>query len=355
MERIGRPEDDFRERLARSDIERVCASHGIGKPAKIVPEQRGNEMVAYHLDDTYFLSFGMTDCTQRKVEVLKVFEHLEAMPTPKVIAWSPQDPVLHVPYMILERCPGVRLDVAWEQCGPEERLQLLGTLGTAMGRYHTITLEDAKAAARTAGFEQWVISDTEPDLHRANESRRKALNSLRDLSERLGRWEIDSSSLVASLEKHYAGDSPAPAVPFVGPGLVHTEPCPEHFIVERTGKTFRLSGCVDLEECGIADSFHEIIKMYVSMLALDEKNLPAFRKGYEQFFPFPPDAERRLRAGAVDHDLGEILWLLDTMEKRSEWHFATCWVVGHIQRLEGWLDERNRVKRALFRKDIGPW
>ncbi len=87
MERIGRPEDDFRERLSRAGIERICKSHGIETPSQIISEQRGNEMVAYHLNDKYFLSFGLSDCTQRKVEVLGILEHVEAMPTPKVIGW----------------------------------------------------------------------------------------------------------------------------------------------------------------------------------------------------------------------------------------------------------------------------
>jgi len=68
VERIGRPGDDFRERLSRADIERICISHGIVRPVKITPEERGNETVAYHLDDKYFLSFGVSDATQRKTE-----------------------------------------------------------------------------------------------------------------------------------------------------------------------------------------------------------------------------------------------------------------------------------------------
>ncbi len=257
--------------------------------------------------------------------------------------------------MILERCPGSRLDTLWEECPPDEQLNLLGTMGSSLGRYHTTTLEDVKTAARAAGVEQWVMDDEIPRARKAKEFRHEMQSSLEHLCERLNRWEIDGSSLVALLEDHYVGDLPAPDVPFVGPGLIHTEPVSEHFLIERTDNTVRLSGCVDLEECAIADSFDEIVEMYVSMLALDEKYLSAFSAGYEQFFPFPSDTERRLRSAAVDHDLGNILWLLDTMEKRSEWSFATCWVVGHIQRLEGWLDERKRIKTALFRKDIGPW
>ena len=58
-------------------------------------------MVAYHLDDRYFLSFGLSDCTQRKVEGAEVLEHLDAIPSPKVIAWSEHDPDLQVPYMVV--------------------------------------------------------------------------------------------------------------------------------------------------------------------------------------------------------------------------------------------------------------
>jgi len=281
---------------------------------------------------------------------LKVFECLDAMPTPKVTAWRERDPALDVPYMILDRCEGERLDMLWGQCGPEERLQLLGTLGSAMARYHTITLEDAQAAARAAGFDQRVVDDSRSGFRAADEFRLKARSSLNDLSQRLNSWGIDGAPLVSSLEDHYAGDLPASGIPFVVPGVIHTEPCPEHFIIQRMGSSFRLSGCVDLEECGIGDSFHEIVKMYVSMLALDENYLSTFRKGYEEFFPFPPDAERRLRAGAVDHDLGAILWLLD-----ADRRFATSWVVSHMQRLKGWLDDRKGINKALFRKDIGPW
>ena len=57
MERIGRPEDDFRERLTCEDITEICARHSIPDPSKIEPEERGNEKVFYYLDDTYALQF----------------------------------------------------------------------------------------------------------------------------------------------------------------------------------------------------------------------------------------------------------------------------------------------------------
>jgi hypothetical protein len=355
VERIGRHNDDFREKLSRADIVRVCESHGIRPPGKIVPERRGNEVVAYHLDDTVFLSFGISDCTQRKVEVLNILQHVETIPTPRVLGWSEQDPHLQVPYMIVERCPGSRLDTLWKQCSPDEQLQLLGALGRDMGWYHTTTLQDVQAAARTAGIDQWVSDEEDARVRRSRAFRQEAQGALETLCERLNRWEIDGTSLAALLEGHYASDLPAPGIPFVGPGLIHTEPAAEHFLVEKTDNDFRLSGCVDLEECAIADSADEIAGMYASMLALDDKCLSAFREGYEQFFPFPSDAEERLRIAAVDHDLWATLWLLDTMEKRPEWAFAAFWLAGHVKRLEGWLDERKRVRNALFREDIGPW
>ena len=257
--------------------------------------------------------------------------------------------------MIVERCPGSRLDMLWEECGPEERLRLLRAQGESMGRYHTITLADAQAAARRAGVEQWVVDASEHQSCRARAFRREAPNSLEHLGTRLEHWGIGGSSLAALLEEHYACGLPAPDEPFVGSGLFHTEPFAEHFIVERTGNAFRLSGCVDMEECAIADSFDEIVEMFVSILALDERYLAAFREGYEQWFSFPSDAERRLLAGAVDHDLSNVLWLLDTMEERPEWSFARSWLYGDLQRLEGWIDNQKRVDKVLFRKDVGPW
>jgi len=202
---------------------------------------------------------------------------------------------------------------------------------------------------------RWVTHDVDARRQKDTEARRDARDSLGSLGERLSRWGIAAEPLVEALKDHYARSLPAPDAPFVGPGLIHTEPWPEHFIMERAPDGFRLSGCVDLEECAIADSLGEIVEMYVSMLALEPQYLSAFRTGYERSFLFPPDAELRLRAAAADHDLLNILWLLDQMERRPEWSFATCWLAGHVCRLAGWVDGRKMMDRALFRKDIGPW
>jgi hypothetical protein len=325
------------------------------RPDKVVAEVRGNENVAYHLDGVYFLAFGISDDTRRKVEVMRVFEHIPAMPTPKVIAWSEGDSRLHVPYMVLERCPGRRLDEVWYLCGNEDRLRLLEAVGAGMGLYHTTTLEDAKTAGRLVGLERWVLDDAEPQRQRAILARCEAERSLEFLEARLSRWQLSGSELVNSLAKHYVGGPPASDSWFIGPGLIHPEPWAEHFFVEHKDGVFKVSGCVDLEECAIADSRDEIVAMYVSMLGLAEDYLMAFRRGYEQFFSFPPDAEEQLLIAAVAHDLGNILWLLNTMEKRPEWSFATCWLAGHMERIKGWLDGSKKPKRALFRKDIGPW
>jgi hypothetical protein len=316
---------------------------------------RGNETVAYHLDGIYFLAFGISDDTRRKVEVMSVFEHIPAMPTPKVIAWSERDPELHVPYMVLERCPGWRLDEVWDQCGNEDRRQLLEALGAGMGLYHTTTLEDAKTAGRLAGFEKWVLDDAEPRRQRSRAARREGEHSLGFLEAQLSRWQLSGSELVKSLAEHYAGSPPALDPWFVGPGLIHTEPWAEHFFVTHKDGAFEVSGCVDLEECAIADSRDEIAAMYVSMLGLAEDYLTAFGRGYGRFFLLPSDAGEQLRAAAVDYDLGNILWLLNTMENRPEWSFATGWLAGHLERLGGWLGKSRRPERALFRKDIGPW
>jgi hypothetical protein len=40
---------------------------------------------------------------------------------------------------------------------------------------------------------------------------------------------------------------------------------------------------------------------------------------------------------------------------KANWSFATSWLAGHVRRLSGWIDERQRKEKALFRKDIGPW
>jgi hypothetical protein len=355
MERIGRPGDDFRELLTRSDIDRICMRHDLPKPEKVVAEARGNENVAYHLDGSYFLAFGISEDTRRKVEVLRVFEYIPAMPTPKVMAWSERDPDLKVSYMILERCPGWRLDEVWDQCGHEDRQRLLDVIGGGMGKYHTTTLEQAKTAGHLAGCDEWVVDDTEARQQRYKTTRREVEKSLEFLDVRLRHWDLDGSELVNSLTEYFAGMPPLPDSWFIGPGLIHSEPFAEHFMVSHQDGAFELSGCVDLEECSIADSRDEIVSMYISMLGLDGDYLAAFRGGYERFFPFPPDAEEQLHAAAIDHDLGNILWLLDRMEQLPEWSFAKGWLTGHLERLGGWLGESKRPTRALFRKDIGPW
>ena len=182
-----------------------------------------------------------------------------------------------------------------------------------------------------------------------------AMVALDKLPERLGRIGVEATAAIAALHAHYANELPPVQADFVTPGLIRGEPCAEHFLIERDGDDFRLSGCVDLEEVMVADAFTEIAAIYAQMLGLDTAYYDAFKNGYEHFFVFPADAKERLHAAAIDGDVGSVLWLLNSMEQRKEWSFATPWVEGHVRRIESWLDETKTLDRALFRKDIGPW
>ena len=355
MERIGRPGDDFREKLSRSDIERICERHGLAEPREITPEERGNEKVIYYLDDHLLLAFCLSDDIRTNVEALAVLEQIEAMPTPRVIAWLEDDPDLRVPYMIVEKCPGTRLDLLWEESGHAERLQLLAALGNDMGYYHTTSLSDVKKVAEKLSLSQRVADGVEVRRQMSEMRVQKITDSLGQLAARLSRLGLEASSTVKVLEAHYSQRLSQPVTHFIEPGLVHGEPCAEHFFVERTQDGFRLSGCVDFEEVMIADSLGEIVAQYVSILALDREYYDAFKRGYQHFFAFPLDAEERLRLAAIDNDVEAILFLLHSMETRPEWSFATPWVRGHLRRLQGWLGEFKKIDRAMFRKDIGPW
>lgn len=355
MKRINRPGDDFREKLLEQDIQRICEHHSLPAPREIVPEDRGNENVAYHLDGRLFLAFSISDDIRRKVDVLRVFAEIDAMPTPRVVAWLEHDAKLGVPYMLLERCPGVRLDLLWESSGHQERKDLLEALGKDMAHYHTVSLPDAQAAGDRVSLGKWVVDAVELRRRKAHEDISDAIESLERLPARLRRLGVDAFATVRVLKAHDALSLVLSDCPSVEPGLIHGEPFAEHFFVEKTEGAFRLSGCVDLEEVMIADAFDEIVSLYVQMLALNREFFAAFKRGYECYFKFPPDAEERLRLAAIGHDLGNILWLLNAMESGPKWAFATPWVEGHLRRLEGWLDESKRIDRALFRKDIGPW
>jgi len=349
MYRIGRPEDDFREKLTEDDIGRICKAHGLPRPTGLIPEYRGNETVCYHLDAKFFLAFVISEDVRRKVEGLSLLAGIKEIPTPGVIAWSENDPELHVPYMIVERCPGHRLDALWKNTTAEQHVDILEAFGAGTGRYHTVSGTVLRERARKLGLVQRVRHIEEPQSRDDS----SPVHSLPTLAARLRRIGVEDNGIVKRLEAHYSRATRKKDT-FVGPGLVHTEPFAEHFFIEKAGTGYRLSGCVDLG-FAVEDSLGEITSHYVSMLSLEPAYFDAFKRGYERFFSFPPDAEERLHLGAIEHDLSNILWLLDTMEERPQWAFAEVWVSGHLRRLEGWLDPVRRVDRALFREDIGPW
>ncbi|UCH51022.1 MAG: phosphotransferase [Chloroflexota bacterium] len=355
MEGIGRPGDDFRQQLSRSDIEQICKRHDLVEPREITPEERGNEKVIYYLDDHLLLAFCLSDDIRANTEALTVLEEVEAMPTPQVIAWLEDDPHLRVPYMIVEKCPGTRLDLLWEKLGHEQRLQLLEALGNDMGYYHTVSLSDVKKVADKLSLSHRVDDAVETSLQMGKMRLQRITENLEHLTVRLGRLGLKASSTVKMLKAHCSQRLSQPVTHFIEPGLIHDDAWAEHFFIERTQDGFRLSGCIDFEEVRVADSLSEIVAQYVSMLALNHDYYDAFKRGYQRFFAFPPDADERLRLAAIDNDAEAILFLLHSVETRPEWSFATPWVRGHLRRLQGWLGESQKIDRAMFRKDIGPW
>jgi aminoglycoside phosphotransferase (APT) family kinase protein len=354
MEPIGSPSDWFRELLTHKHIERICIRHDLPKPQKVVAEERGNEKVIYHLDDHLLLAFSLSDDIHANVGTLTILEHIEAMPTPRVIAWTEEDPELQVPYMIVERCPGIRLDILWKVTGFHQRVKFLEALGAAMGRYHTVGSADVTEVANQLSLSDLV---SEEDLFDSVYGKAGPSFDWERVTVHLSRTGLQTSPTIELLKAHYAQRPQRPEEHFIGSGLVHGEPWAEHFFLDESQGIFRLSGCVDLESVLIADSLHEIVTLYVSMLALEPEYYQSFKRGYERFFAFPADAEERLRYAAIDFDMDAVRWLLAQMESRpNAWgSWAIPWVTGHWCRLLGWLDPSKGIHRALFRIDIGPF
>lgn len=370
MEHIVVPDDELQEETVRKPIEQICIQHGLPKPQKIRLEERGNEKTIYHLDDRLLLAFSSYNDICSCAETLTILEHIEEMPTPRVLAWSEEDPEFHAPYMLMERCPGIRLDTLWKTTEPQQRIQFLEAVGTAMGQYHTVNAAEVMKVADRLSHSDRVTVQIEPthigvfpggvshdfrSLLSINEG--YSAFDWQQLTERLTGFGIQASPTIDLLRAYYAQNLHQPAEQFIGPGLVHGEPWAEHFFMEYRQDGFRLSGCIDLESVSIADSFHEITLLYISMLAMDRVYYRAFKRGYERFFTFPDDAEERLRCAAVDFDTDAVLWLLNQMESRPDaWgSWATAWLARHWYRLLCWLDASREMDRAMFRIDIGPF
>jgi len=106
----------------------------------------------------------------------------------------------------------------------------------------------------------------------------------------------------------------------------------------------------------IADALSEVVVLYVSILGLDREYYRAFKRGYECFFVFPQYAEETLRLAAIDFDAWALVTLSDHMKPHSpipDWE--RTWVKKRLHRLQGWLEGVQKIERAKFRREIGPW
>jgi aminoglycoside phosphotransferase (APT) family kinase protein len=361
MERINRPNDNLREILCQSHIERICNWHGLPQPQEIIPEARGNEKVIYYLDHHFILAFCWSRrILQSDIESLAVLERIDAMPIPGVIAQIKEAPDIHVPYIIVERCPGTRLDELWNKTSHTQRLQVLEALGAGMGRYHTVGGAEVTKVADKLSLSHCVLDLTiqswqERPWQDAERRAQIVADRLGQLSACLSLFGLEASTVMKQLEAHYTQRLSQPWRSFIGVGLVHGEPWAEHFIIESTEEGYRLSGCVDFEQVFIADSLHEMVFLYVSMLGLNGEYYQAFKRGYEHFFAFPDDAEEELRLAAIDFDAWSLVELSRNIEKPPVSGWLRGWVEKHFHRLVGWLELSKRIDRAMFRREIGPY
>jgi len=365
MERLRLPNDEFRARLTRADIERICAAHNLSPPVEILPERGGNNKVAYHLDGRHFLAFVLGGDMRAELERIAILTRLGWMPLPRIVAWAEQDPVLAAPYYIQEECPGVRLDRLWEQSGPAERVGLLEGLGAGMACYHTIGVQELRRARNELGLRHVAPHlDQPPLIYDECETLCRRLRNLRPLADRLQSLGVEAHAAMDAVEKLYKARIRRPPAARFAPGLVHEEPFEEHFFIARKADGYHLVGCVDIEGLLVADGIHDVGAMYMSMLNLAPEYYAAFRRGYEQFFPFPPDAPEQLRFHAITQEilcLSLMVGHTADLEREFEWprtpvaEWVLRWVRNRFWRLQVWLDETQRPARALFRPDVGPW
>jgi len=227
-----------------------------------------------------------------------VLERIEAIPTPKVIAQMQKCPELQVPYMIMEQCPGIRLDALWDKTSHTQRLKILEALGTGMGRYHTVGRAEVTKVADKLSLSHCVLDLTnqswqERPWQDTERRARTVADHLGRLSACLNFFGLEVSIVMKQLEAHYTRRFSQPWRSFIGVGLVHGEPWAEHFIIEKKERGYHLSGCVDFEQVFIADSLHEMVFLYVSMLGLNCEYYQAFKRGYERFLPFPRAQKKR--------------------------------------------------------------
>ena len=358
MERIWRPNDDFRERLRPEDIFQICARHSIPEPSKIEPERSGNEKVIYYLDDTYSLQFL---AFKEDEEDYRLLEEVPAFPTPRVIAWCDRDSSLDASYLITEKCPGKRLDLLWQEVDEVDCLKLLRGLGEGMGSYHTADGSSLLTVADRLELSDRITDHRSDPLCLLNRQRERAAQELDRICQILEGLELDARSLLPKAERHLAREPDEPLFP---PGLASEEPWEEHFIMDRAEDGFRLSGCVDFGPIEICDGALEITVLYASILGLDRRYFGAFQEGYETYRVFPGECWERLHRLAADYHAwalssltggieivgSSVLWRGNPI---SEWIMSR--VVAHYERLRSLLGLGLKTEEAKFRAQIGPW
>lgn len=358
MERIGRPEDDFRERLRFEDIAQICARHSLPEPHKIEPERTGNEKVIYYLDDTYALQFL---ALKEEEEDYRLLEAVSAIPTPKVIAWCDLDPSLGVTYLITERCPGKRLDLLWQEIDRSERLKLLRALGEGMGGYHTVEAKSLLTIAESLELSHRITDQTSDPIGYLNRRRVRTVKRLDVVAQLLSGLELDAHIVLQKVEKHLLRELDGSLFPL---SLISGEFWEEHVILEKVKENFRLSGCVDLAPIQIGDGALEISVLYSSILGLNRQYFDAFQEGYETYRAFPSECWERLHRLDVDYHA----WALESLTGDTKFVGSSVlwrgnpiptwrrnWVIAHYVRLCSKLDLGPPIEEAKFRAQIGPW
>ena len=356
MERINRPEDDFRETLTLDQINEICTANGLPAPAKIEPERRGNEKVIYHLDDTYSLQFM---ATQEDVDDLLLLGHFDEYPSPAVLAWCENDASVETSVLITEKCTGDRLDVLWNRTGDAERLQLLEDFGSAMARYHAIDPQRVVSTAEAQGLSHRVTDTRENPVGSLDGRRRSVENGIDSIEGLLRFLDPNSTDVMPALNRHLRTKPCSQLLPV---GLVHGEPWAEHYLISLAASTYTLTGAVDISGLKLRDPASEIVIIHASILDHSDAWFSAFRKGYDKVTPSPDNAASRLHGLAIDFGAWALLSLSgewDGSDYLKRGHPYSDWykrrAADQYLRLRVWLGLEGGSHDVLFRADIGPW
>lgn len=363
---IGRLNDDVRERLSRAKVEQICERHGLPKPKEIIPEPDGNDTVVYYLDENAVLSF---HCHRQlfadSKERLIIAKYIEEFLSPRLIAAVEKDADLGMPYIITERCPGMRLDRLWSHVDSSKRLLICRALGYGMGRYHTIGVDSFKERTREVSLYHRHMEMFQNNTEEYRKSLRTIIDGLGRAFEVIDMIGLEHFITAREIEAHLAQCMERGWQRFSGPGLTHEYPWPDHFFIQETNGTFRLSGCIDFEGFPFRDSLHEISILYLNIFGLDDRYEAAFISGYEEFIQLPENASQRILEKAIEVELNDLMHMTDEITGNTPatltWRETPApkwlkrWIRNRLCRLEGWFIPAKRVKDSLFRRQVGPW